>query len=124
MQHRLTATMGALAGADCLALPLAAAAADEPARRSLTVAPGQAVPLAVETAGKPDCSIGQVPETRVVVAPAHGEVTPAARRPQPRHTPSPAAAGYVVLYTPDADFNGDDMVTLEVSDMGTKTTYA
>ena len=34
----------------------------------------------------------------------------------------PAAAGYVVLYIPEADFMGQDVVSIEVNEGGQRTT--
>ncbi|HTK35017.1 MAG TPA: hypothetical protein VL358_06970 [Caulobacteraceae bacterium] len=88
-------------------------AASEP--QQLDAVPGVPAPLAVESSGRADCSVGATPSMRVVVAPAHG--TLALRHGQLRRQGStcPGAPGYVVLYVPDADFNGDDRVTIEVS---------
>ena len=125
MQRKLSRFgLVALAAGAVLALAGPAGAMDDAVPGALKAAPGVPVMLAVESSGRPDCSVGPVPETRVVVPPAHGELTHAEGRLRLRDTACPAAAGYVLFYEADSDFNGDDMVTIEVSSMGMKTTYA
>lgn len=95
------------------ALGLVHPAAADPVQE-LRGAPGVPLPLAVETGARADCSVGQPPEMKVVVAPAHGELTLREGALRRRGSACPASPGYVVLYVPDDDFNGADMVTIQL----------
>jgi hypothetical protein len=86
--------------------------------QQLNTEPGVPLPLAVESSTHADCSVGAPPEMKVVVAPAHGELTLREGQLRRRGSACPASPGYVVLYVPDSDFNGADMVTIEVSSEG------
>jgi hypothetical protein len=102
-------------------LGLSAGAASA-AEHRLTTRPGAPLPLTVETAMTPDCMVRAVPETRVVTAPEHGAVTVHEGSLRRQGEACPAAAGYVVLYIPEADFMGQDVVSIEVNEGGQRTT--
>jgi hypothetical protein len=118
VQGATPATAAALFSLLC-ALP---ATAEPP--QQLSAAPGVPVPLMVENGARPDCTIGAPPEMTVILAPAHGELTLREGELKRRGSACPASPGYVVLYVPDADFNGPDNVTLELSDGRTPVTLA
>ena len=103
-----------------LALLALAAAGPAPAQssnyRSMDVAKGKAERVAVITALKKDCSVGQIGGVRVVTVPKHGNLqlkkgklkTPASFRCPNVETPVEA-----VFYQPKANFTGEDEVVYE-----------
>jgi hypothetical protein len=90
-------------------------------QQSLRVAPGLPLALGIQTSGRPDCTVGSIPRTRVLTPPRHGTATVRSARVRPQGDPCPAAPGYVVVYRSDPDFSGTDELTLEVGD-GDKVT--
>jgi hypothetical protein len=116
--HGVTAATGVV----LLMLSAVPAAAQPP--QQVSTAPGVPVPLAVESGGHEDCTIGDPPEMKVVVGPAHGELALREGRLRRQGSACPAAPGYVVLYVPDADFNGPDMVSIEILEDGKAVTMA
>ena len=98
-----------------LALGAAWPAAAEPPLQ-MHVEPGSPLALAVETGSHADCTVGPPPDMRVVVAPTHGKLALGEGNLRRVGSQCPAAPGYVVVYVPDDDFTGADMVTIEVSD--------
>jgi hypothetical protein len=106
-----------------MALTFATAAAPAFADvQQLAAAPGVPVPLTVETVLREDCSVGAAPQTRIVTPPVHGELSLQEGSLARKDGACPPAAGYVVLYLADADFNGPDLVTLEVTGADKTTT--
>ena len=95
-----------------------ARAAAAQATQQLNTAPGVPLPLVVESGTHPDCTVGAPPEMKVLIAPAHGELTLREGQLRRRGSACPASPGYVVVYVPDEDFNGADMVTIQVSEAG------
>ena len=106
----------------CFTLALLAIAAAEPAAaqssnyRSMDVAKGKAERVAVVTALKKDCTVGQIGGVRVVTVPKHGNLqlkkgklkTPASFRCPNVETPAEA-----VFYQPKANFTGEDEIVYE-----------
>lgn len=103
-----------LAGAACLAAGGAAAQTTKTA----TIQPGKAARIAVETALKKDCSIGQIGGIRVISAPKNGQIvvrsgklkTPATFRCPNVETPVQA-----LFYEPKKNFTGSDEVSYETT---------
>lgn len=94
----------------------ASAARAETLTQTVYAKANQPAPLIVETAVRPDCSVGGVPESRVVVEPAHGTLSVREGRLQRQGARCPPGIGYVVIYVSEPNFSGHDVVTLEVSD--------
>jgi hypothetical protein len=119
MAGRRMTILKTLLGLAALGLSAGAASA---ADHRLTTRPGAPLPLTVETAMTADCMVRQVPETRIVTAPEHGAVTVHEGSLTRQGAGCPPAAGYVILYIPEADFMGQDVVSIEVEDAGERTT--
>jgi hypothetical protein len=106
----------------CLTLALLAVAAAGPASaqssnyRSMNVAAGKPARVAVVTALKKDCSVGQIGGVRVVTVPKNGNLqlkkgklkTPATFR-----CPNVETPAEMVLYQSKPNFKGDDEIVYE-----------
>jgi hypothetical protein len=106
----------------CLTLALLAVVAPGPAAaqssnyRSMDVAKGKAERVAVITALKKDCTVGQIGGVRVVTVPKNGNLqlkkgklkTPASFR-----CPNVETPAEVVFYQPKANFTGEDEIVYE-----------
>lgn len=105
--------------AAAVVLALAGAAAAQPAPQEVRTAPGAPLVLGIETSGQPDCTLGRVSQTRIIVPPRHGVAT--VRQVRIRSGRCPGAPGYAIVYRSDPEFLGVDDLTLQLSD-GTRTT--
>lgn len=103
-----------LAGSLCIA----AGPASAQTTRTATIAPGKAARIAVETALKKDCSLGQIGGIRVINAPKNGSIvvrsgklkTPASFRCPNVETPVQA-----LFYEPKKNFTGADEISYETT---------
>lgn len=92
------------------------AAAQEPSVRNATIAPGKVARVAVVTALKRDCSLGEVGSIKVVTPPRNGSIevrggklkTPASFR-----CPNVESPTQQVFYKPNANFSGTDELAYE-----------
>lgn len=92
------------------------ALSQEPTVRNATIAPGKVARVAVVTALKRDCSLGEVGSVRVVTPPKNGSIevrgakvkTPASFR-----CPNVETQTQQVFYKPNANFNGTDEISYE-----------
>lgn len=99
-----------------LVLATTAAAASAQTNRAATIQPGKPARIAVETALKKDCSIGEIGGIRVIKAPTNGSVivrtgnlkTPASFRCPNKDTPVQA-----LFYEPKKNFQGTDEISYE-----------
>lgn len=106
----LTLTLAALG----LAATIGSAGAQT--ARTATIQPGKPARIAVETALKKDCSVGELGGIRVITAPKNGEVivragtlkTPASFRCPNKDTPVQQ-----LIYNPKKNFTGTDEVSYE-----------
>ena len=97
-------------------LLLGASPAAAQTTRTATVAPGKVARIAVETALKKDCSIGEIGGIRLVTAPKNGSAvirsgklkTPSSFRCPNIETPVQA-----LFYQPNKNFSGSDEISYE-----------
>ena len=97
-------------------LLVGASAATAQTTRTATVAPGKVARLAVETALKKDCSVGEIGGIRLIMAPKNGSAviragklkTPASFRCPNVETPVQA-----LFYQPNKNFSGSDEISYE-----------
>lgn len=114
MKTLLPLTLAAFGLAASLAAGMGGAAAQT--ARTATIQPGKPARIAVETALKKDCSIGELGGIRVITAPKNGEVivrsgtlkTPASFRCPNKETPVQQ-----LVYMPKKNFTGTDEVSYE-----------
>ena len=105
----------ALASLAALAIAASAGASAQTVRTA-TIQPGKPARIAVETALKKDCSVGEIGGIRLVKAPANGSAliragnlkTPASFRCPNKDTPVQA-----LFYEPKKNFQGTDEITYE-----------
>lgn len=84
--------------------------------RTATIQPGKPARIAVETALKKDCSVGEIGGIRIITAPKNGSVivkaanlkTPASFRCPNKDTPVQQ-----LIYMPNKGFSGTDQVSYE-----------
>ena len=109
----MRSALGILILSGALAAP---ALAQSPTIRNATIAPGKAARIAVETALKKDCSIGEIGGIRVISAPKNGEIvvrsgnlkTPGSFRCPNKDTPVQQ-----LIYMPKKGYSGTDEVSYE-----------
>lgn len=102
-----------------LALLGGAGAASAQTTRTATIQPGKPVRLAVVTAFRKDCSLGEVGSIRVVTPPKNGSIvvrggkltTPAGFR-----CPSKETQVQALFYEPNKNFQGTDELSYETKD--------
>lgn len=111
MNGRITGVLGASAA---LIAALAAPGAGWAEPQQLHAQAGAPLPLLAETSMNETCMAGEMPRARVVVGPAHGELTVRSGQLRRADASCPPAPGYVLLYVPDSDFTGMDNVSVEV----------
>lgn len=105
--------------ASAIALAMLGGAASAQTTRSATIQPDKPVRIAVITAFKKDCSLGEVGSIRVVTAPKNGSIvvrggnlkTPAAYR-----CPSKDTAVQQLFYQSNKNFEGTDELSYETKD--------
>ena len=102
--------------AAALALVLAGAAAAQPVPQEVRTAPGAPLVLGIETSGQPDCTLGRISQTRILVPPRHGVATVRQARITAKGAKCRGAPGYMIVYRSDPDFTGVDDLTLQISD--------
>lgn len=101
-----------------LALPLlvAGSALAEGVNRTATIAPGKPARLAVITALKKDCSIGEVGSIRIVTPPKSGSLvikTGKTKTPASFRCPNVETPVQALFYQPNGKFTGQDEVAYE-----------
>jgi len=106
--------IAALGAAAALTMVWVAPGASQAEPQQLHAQAGAPLPLLAETTMNETCMAGEMPRARVVVGPAHGEVTVRSGQLRRADADCPPAPGYVLLYLPDSDFTGMDTISVEV----------
>ena len=102
-------------------LALTTAAAAQPAPLEVRTAPGAPLVLGVETSSQPDCTLGRISQTRILVPPRHGMATVRQARVRAKGDKCPGAPGYMIVYRSDPDFMGVDDLTLQINNGSSST---
>lgn len=115
--RRMIATHSAAALASVLALVAAPALAQTATTRSETAQSGKSVRIVVAPNLKKDCSVGPLPEFRIVSPPKNGSTitkTAKTKTPSSYRCPNKEAGVQAMFYQSKDGFTGPDEITVEV----------
>lgn len=108
-----------IASVMALALLGGAGAASAQTTRTATIQPGKPVRLAVVTAFRKDCSLGEVGSIRVVTPPKNGSIVVRGGKlttPSGFRCPSKDTQVQALFYEPNKNFQGTDELSYETKD--------
>ncbi len=108
----------------CLLLASSASLAETPVtERSVKVQAGKDARVAVFASIRNDCTPGPLPTIKLKLAPTRGKITIKTvkfRATNLKHCLAIETPAYMAIYRADADFSGDDVVELEITEANGK----